>query len=61
MITSEQEEALRKAVDDYHYALDTRQHGGMVAEQFVAAVKNILDMPWVRGAVLDKRKGGVTS
>jgi len=41
--------AITQAICDYHYALDTRQHGGMAMDRAIASIEDTLSMPWVRG------------
>lgn len=42
------------ALDDYHFALDDRQHGGVAQSNLTHAVETALDSRWVMGA--EKRK-----
>ncbi|WP_441280623.1 hypothetical protein [Tardiphaga sp. 862_B3_N1_1] len=46
---------IRLAVRDYHYALDTRQHGGVAADKAIKAIERVLDMPWQQGAEAAQR------
>lgn len=41
--------AIRQAIADYHYALDTRQHAGIAAHRAVDVVQCVLDCFWRRG------------
>ena len=45
---------LRKALREYHSALDNHRHRGVAASQLVEAVQQILETPWVQGATLPK-------
>ena len=45
-------EAVTAALWDYHHALDTRQHGGVAADEMVKAVEAALGKPWKQGATL---------
>ncbi len=45
----------RQAVRDYHYALDTRQHGGSAAWKALGTIQEALDMRWVQGAEVSRR------
>lgn len=42
--------AIRHAIANYHYALDTRQHGGVASGEAVHAISLALHMPWQQGA-----------
>jgi hypothetical protein len=46
---TQQIEEIKQAVRDYHYALDTRQHGGLAADALVNAVCKTLSMHWQQG------------
>lgn len=48
-------QAVRMAIRDYHYALDTRQHGGVAQGKAVGAIEEALGMPWKRGVELAAR------
>lgn len=48
---------LYDALHAYHHALDTRQDGGVAANDLVKAVEAILGLPWTQGATLDGREG----
>lgn len=50
--------AVEQAIDDYHYALDTRQHGGVAQDTAFNAIRSALDKRWEQGAELKKRGGG---
>ena len=43
---------VRKAVAEYHLALDRREHGGGAAHICLTKVEVALEMPWVQGAAL---------
>lgn len=45
----DQLERIETAIKDYHYALDTRQHGGVAADRVVKIVETTLGLPWERG------------
>lgn len=49
---------VRKAVAEYHLALDRRQHGGVAADACLTKVQVALEMPWVQGAALAEIGGG---
>lgn len=40
---------VRQAIRDYHFALDTRQHGGLAANQALEAIQAALGFHWVAG------------
>ena len=42
--------AVKQAVRDYHFALDTRQHGGVAAGKALDAIQSALGMHWKQGA-----------
>lgn len=42
-------EPIRQAIRDYHYALDTRQHGGVAQGKAVRAIEEALGMNWKQG------------
>jgi len=48
--------AVQTAIRDYHYALDTRQHGGIAAHKAVEAIMQALGMPWDQHAELRRRE-----
>ncbi|RQT26128.1 hypothetical protein DF037_20785 [Burkholderia contaminans] len=41
--------AIRKAIEDYHYALDTRRHGGVALSHAFDAICKAMGMQWERG------------
>lgn len=43
-------DAVRQALRDYHYALDTRKHGGVAAGNAIHAIEAALGMEWNQGA-----------
>lgn len=49
--------AIRQAITDYHYALDTRQHGGVAQDKALTAICNALDMQWQQGQEVERRGG----
>ena len=49
-------EPVRQAVADYHYALDTRQHGDIAANCAVRAIQRALGMPWEQGQEKARRE-----
>ena len=48
-------ETVRQAVRDYHYALDTRQHGGSAAWKALGTIQEALGMRWEHGAEVSRR------
>lgn len=40
---------VQTALRDYHYALDTRQHGDIAADKAIKAIQRAFDMPWIEG------------
>jgi hypothetical protein len=42
--------AIKQAISDYHYALDTRQHGGVAQNRAFSAICTALGMQWILGA-----------
>jgi len=48
--------AIIHAVQGYHFALDTRQHGGVAANQALNAVMDALGMHWRQGAEKARRE-----
>lgn len=45
------------AIRDYHFALDTRQHGGVAANRAISRIEATLEMPWTQGAESARRSG----
>lgn len=52
-------EAIRFAVRNYHYALDTRQHGDVAANAAICKIMDVLGMPWAQGEELDRREKSI--
>lgn len=53
--------AIREAVADYHFALDTRQHGGVAQDRAFNVICNALGLHWQQGAELAKRRAEAES
>jgi len=54
-------QGVAQAIRDYHFALDTRQHGGVAQDKAFNAISQAMDMHWVQGAEAAARaaqKGG---
>lgn len=49
-------ETVERAIRDYHFALDLRQHGMSAANQALETIQTALDMPWVQGAEFSRRQ-----
>lgn len=49
---------IRRAIRDYHYALDTRQNGGIAQHKAFEAICQALGMHWVQGQEKTIRDGG---
>ncbi|NTX18036.1 hypothetical protein [Burkholderia cepacia] len=47
--------AIRKAIADYHYALDNRQHGGVAVSNAFDAICKAMGMQWERGKEARRR------
>jgi hypothetical protein len=47
--------AVKDAIRDYHYALDTRQHGGVAQDRAFNAICQAMGMHWTQGAELAGR------
>lgn len=47
--------AIRKAIADYHYALDNRQHGGVAVSNAFDAICKAIGMQWERGKEAKRR------
>jgi hypothetical protein len=43
---------IKRAITDYHKALDHREHGDVAAHKALEAIQAALGMPWVQGASL---------
>lgn len=52
----DQLEKVRAAIRDYHYALDTRQHGGVAQDRAFNAICVALNMSWRQGEEAAARK-----
>ncbi|MDO9002836.1 MAG: hypothetical protein Q7V20_05225 [Aquabacterium sp.] len=46
---------IRRKLADYHFALDTRQHGGGAPNALVSELESILATPWNPGLEATKR------
>lgn len=46
---------IREAIADYHYALDTRQHGGMAQSNAFNRICEAVDMHWQQGTEKARR------
>lgn len=53
--SAEQLGKIAQAVRDFHYAMDTRQHGALAASTALDAVQSALGMTWVQGAEAARR------
>jgi len=53
---SEQLATIRQAIADYHYALDTRQHGGVAMGSAFNVICRALDTYWQQGAEKARRE-----
>lgn len=51
-ITSATETAIR----DYHFALDSREHGGVAQDKAIKAIESALNLHWRQGEELERRK-----
>lgn len=62
MLTTEPPQlvAIRQAIRDYHYALDTRQHGVVAADTALGKVSDALGMQWVQGKEAATRASSAT-
>lgn len=47
--------SVHQVIRDYHFALDTRQHGGVAADQALRAIEAALGTRWVQGHELAAR------
>jgi hypothetical protein len=45
---------IRAALEEYHLALDRREHGSVAAHTLINKLQNELNMPWVQGAALKR-------
>lgn len=46
---------IRQALEDYHFALDTRQHGGVAGARLVCQLEDALKLHWVEGHEAQRR------
>lgn len=46
---AERLDRIRKAINTYHLALDTRQHGGVAMDRAFNIITDAMDMPWKPG------------
>lgn len=53
---SEKLRAIVAAVRDYHFGLDSREHGGILGSRLVDRVRDILGMPWRQGEEKERRR-----
>jgi len=44
------------AIRDYHYALDTHQHGGVAQDKAIKEIESALNLHWRLGEELARRK-----
>lgn len=44
------------AIRDYHFSLDSREHGGVAADKAIKAIETALNLPWRQGEELARRK-----
>jgi hypothetical protein len=49
-------DVIKDAIRDYHYALDTRQHGGVAQDRAFNAICKALDMHWQQGLEKARRE-----
>lgn len=49
---AQENDAVRAAIKEYHYALDCREHGGVAAHKALNSIQAALGMSWVQGASL---------
>ena len=47
---------VRDALRDYHYAMDSRQHGGSAAHAVVYSLQILMGMPWIQGEEKKRRE-----
>ena len=52
--------AIKCKLADYHFALDTRQHGGTASNALASDIESILATPWNPGQEAQKRKRGAS-
>lgn len=46
---------IEQALRDYHFALDSRQHGGVAADQALGTIAQTMDMRWKQGEEAARR------
>lgn len=46
---------IQQALRDYHFALDSRQHGGLAADQALNTIAQAMDMHWQQGKEAARR------
>lgn len=46
---------IEDAINDYYFALDTRQHGGIASIECLEKIQEIMGMEWTQGNELKKR------
>lgn len=49
-------EQIKQAIKDYHYALDTRQHGGVAQDKAYRAIEDAMGLPWRQGEEKARRE-----
>ncbi|MEZ2310812.1 hypothetical protein AB6809_29630 [Paraburkholderia sp. RCC_158] len=54
-------QAIRAAIQDYHFALDTRAHSGVAMDNAFRAICNALGMHWEQGAEKARRDANAAS
>lgn len=47
---------VRALVNDYHLDLDARKGGTVAANRLASRLEDLLDMPWVQGATLERKR-----
>ncbi|BCS54764.1 hypothetical protein [Geobacter sp. SVR] len=48
--------ATETAIRDYHFALDSREHGGVAQDKAIKTIEDALNLPWRQGEELERRK-----
>lgn len=48
--------ATETAIRDYHFALDSREHGGVAQDKAIKAIESSLNIHWQQGEELARRK-----
>ena len=48
--------ATETAIKDYHFALDSREHGGVAQDKAIKAIESALNLHWRQGEELERRK-----